>query len=276
MPEPPPLGEKREVVSVDIEPVAPPPYVSLVRTVPLEKKLFAEIAFSPELHEGTAAGFKMTEKLSPGLFAVGLSEKDLRKRCNPDKDYFGWNIDRPTRTLRLKVFFPEGVKPRVFGSEVRYAIAFSDTETARFQYEEQKRLQGPFLTGPERLSYILKLDVEYPMIGMIYILYWQPIPKREEIGIYQPSTGMPKEGLRPPDAYAHYEIGLQELLSRIRQDHPRYREVLVYQQRLIEKIVQSRLYGDTETLKAERAQVLDQLNELAQSVLGRPFYELCE
>jgi hypothetical protein len=111
---------------------------------------------------------------------------------------------------------------------------------------------------------------------MIYILYWQPIPKREEIGIYQPSTGMPKEGLRPPDAYAHYEIGLQELLSRIRQDHPRYREVLVYQQRLIEKIVQSRLYGDTETLKAERAQVLDQLNELAQSVLGRPFYELCE
>jgi hypothetical protein len=59
------------------------------------------------------------------------------------------------------------------------------------------------------------------------------------------------------------------------QDHPRYSEVLVYQQRLIENIKRSRLFGDTDTQKAERSKIIHQLNLLSLAVLGTPFNNLC-
>ena len=78
-----------------------------------------------------------------------------------------------------------------------------------------------------------------------------------------------------PDVYASYEVGLHQLMSQVRQDDPQYSKTLVYQQRLIENITQSRQYGDTETRRAERAEVVNRLNELTLSVLGISFSELC-
>jgi hypothetical protein len=40
-------------------------------------------------------------------------------------------------------------------------------------------------------------------------------------------------------------------------------------------LVAARRYGDTETLRAERATVIDRLNELAQETLGVSFNALC-
>lgn len=77
------------------------------------------------------------------------------------------------------------------------------------------------------------------------------------------------------DIYTTYETGLSKLLARIGQNHPRYSEALVYQQRLFESIAQARRYGDTETTRAERARVIDRLNEVSVSVLGTAFNELC-
>jgi len=77
------------------------------------------------------------------------------------------------------------------------------------------------------------------------------------------------------DVYSHYETGLHQLLSRVRRDHPRYSELLVYQQRLTENIVRSRRYGDSETRKADRSEIIDHLNELSLSVLDMPFNDLC-
>jgi hypothetical protein len=78
------------------------------------------------------------------------------------------------------------------------------------------------------------------------------------------------------DTYSPYEIGLRKLLNRIGKHHPRYRDALTYQQRLQENIARSRKYGDTDTRNAERAEIIDQLNRLALSVLGITFNELCE
>jgi tetratricopeptide (TPR) repeat protein len=76
-----------------------------------------------------------------------------------------------------------------------------------------------------------------------------------------------------PDIY--YETGLLQLLERIGQEHPSYQEALVYQQRLHDNFALSRLYGDTETLRAERSKIVDGLNRLALSTLGISFNELC-
>ncbi len=78
------------------------------------------------------------------------------------------------------------------------------------------------------------------------------------------------------DVYTTYETGLSKLLARIGPDHPKYSEVLVYQQRLFEGIVHARRYGDTETIRAERARVIDRLNEISMSVLGMAFNKLCD
>ena len=75
--------------------------------------------------------------------------------------------------------------------------------------------------------------------------------------------------------YSIYETGLTQLLERLGQDHPRYPEALVYQQRLDENIARSRRYGNTETCKADRSEIVDQLNALALFTLGVSFNELC-
>lgn len=85
----------------------------------------------------------------------------------------------------------------------------------------------------------------------------------------------PQEGIHQPDIYALYESGSHLLVNRIGKDHPRYLETLVYQQQLVECIMQSRQYGDSGTLLAKRAEVIARLNELALSALGVSFNELC-
>jgi len=82
-------------------------------------------------------------------------------------------------------------------------------------------------------------------------------------------------GNHQSDAYSNYETGLHQLRSRVKQDHPRYSDFSVYQQRLTENIAKSRLYGDTELYRAERSEIVDRLNELSLSVLNIPFTDLC-
>jgi hypothetical protein len=77
------------------------------------------------------------------------------------------------------------------------------------------------------------------------------------------------------DEYSSYQDGTRELLRRLSDTHPRYADACVYQQRLEENIARSRRYGDTEARRAERAEILANLNTLTLSVIGISFDELC-
>jgi hypothetical protein len=77
------------------------------------------------------------------------------------------------------------------------------------------------------------------------------------------------------DAYTHYEMGLNALLARLDRDDPRYADALVYQHRLRENLAAARRFGDTETRRAERAEVVDRLNALALAAVGTSFNDLC-
>lgn len=76
------------------------------------------------------------------------------------------------------------------------------------------------------------------------------------------------------DIFSSYECGLEELLERLGKDHPRHAEALTLQSRLLENIAQTRRYGDTEIHRAERAQVVDALNNLALQAIHSSFNEL--
>lgn len=78
------------------------------------------------------------------------------------------------------------------------------------------------------------------------------------------------------DSFSSNETGLEKLQTDLGQAHPRYGELLVYQQRLLENITQTRRYGDTETRRADRAEIIDRLNELSFSVAGISFNKLCQ
>lgn len=72
-----------------------------------------------------------------------------------------------------------------------------------------------------------------------------------------------------------YRQGVVALIEKLGRNHKQLGAAHVYQQRLIENLDRVVRYGDTETLKAERAEILDQLNGLAQSALGMTFAALC-
>lgn len=76
------------------------------------------------------------------------------------------------------------------------------------------------------------------------------------------------------DEYTRLETGLNRLVSQLGAGHPRYLEVLVFQQRLSETIEKSRRYGDTPAHKAERNEISDYLNQIALCELSRSFNEL--
>ena len=77
------------------------------------------------------------------------------------------------------------------------------------------------------------------------------------------------------DAFAYYEEGLNDLLKMLSEDTARYSELLVLEQRLLENIHQVRRYGDMETWRADRARIVDALNQLALEETGTSFNKLC-
>ena len=76
------------------------------------------------------------------------------------------------------------------------------------------------------------------------------------------------------DIFTPYEMALNELLERLGKGHPQYAEALTLQGRLLESIASARRYGDTETRRAERAQILAALERLAAEALDISFNDL--
>jgi hypothetical protein len=77
------------------------------------------------------------------------------------------------------------------------------------------------------------------------------------------------------DIYTPYEQGLRELLNRLdTQAHPSYHTVQLLQQRLSDNIATSRRYGDTQTRRTERSDIILQLDQIAMAELNTSFSDL--
>jgi hypothetical protein len=77
-----------------------------------------------------------------------------------------------------------------------------------------------------------------------------------------------------PDMFDAYQKALTQLRTALGSGHADYGDVLLFEQRLTENMRSARRFGDTESLRAERAQIIDGLNRLALQNLGRSFNEL--
>jgi hypothetical protein len=74
------------------------------------------------------------------------------------------------------------------------------------------------------------------------------------------------------DAYTPYERGLAQLETEMEPSL----ELLSYTQQLLENIRRARQYGDNETLRSRRSEIIEQLNRLAYSALGLSFNAMCK
>lgn len=172
----PERSEDRQIGFVTLESLSAERIVTLSDIKKEFGRLSAITTISPPLNNGEKINYRMEEELPRGLYAIGMTKEELSKRKDP-LDYCGWNINRPTRKISLQVDFPQSFKPKIFGSEVRYAST-SGFASVRRHYDEEKKFT-PTLTLRTRSSdgdrIILNLDVDYPMLGLIYILNWHPI-----------------------------------------------------------------------------------------------------
>jgi len=108
---------------------------------------------------------------------------------------------------------------------------------------------------------------------------WPEFPVHQTAGEAlpgQPEQDSHHSGVSKAGNFSRYETGLDNLQAQLGQSHPRYGDFLVYQQRLMENITQVRRYGDTETRRAERAEIIDQLNTMALLVTGVSFNSYCK
>jgi hypothetical protein len=68
------------------------------------------------------------------------------------------------------------------------------------------------------------------------------------------------------DPFTAYEVGIERLLEHLGHDSPQVSELHVFQQRLMENIASVRQYGDTETLRHERARIAGYVTATRTSV----------
>jgi hypothetical protein len=172
--EEPPPGKTWDLDLVDVRSLTTGRDVSMKLKILKDGKLSGLIAIAPPLDLGEQVVYEMTEKLPLGLFAVNLTKPELEQRKTP-YDYVAWTINRPTRNLALMIHIPRDIKPRAFRTEVRRATPAPGIPSAEIQYEEQKRLEKPQLKEPMRGQFALELDVDCPMVGLMYILRWDPL-----------------------------------------------------------------------------------------------------
>jgi hypothetical protein len=177
IPDEPPSGESWNIDPVSVRSCTDDRTVVLDSFDSVNGKLSAKLQITPQLVAGEHFAYEVVEQLPAGLYAIELSQKELKQRLVVDPfDYAGWIINRPTRKFLLSVHFPVSFRPTVYDYKVRYAAVAPGMPSKMSHRDERNRLIRPSLKGSYGQRYVLSLEVDYPMIGLVYSLQWKPVP----------------------------------------------------------------------------------------------------
>ena len=180
IPERDPQGGLRERKDLEIQTWSGRSRASFVATRrSAEGQFVAEIVFTPPLSRHETATFKLTETLPAGIYAVDLAPEQLDRRESPE-EYFGWGIDRPTRRFKVQVYFPVGYQPTGITCQVRYAPLVKvrgDSDSLRRLTPEEDHACKELRNIEDAGRHKLEMQVDYPLIGLIYIVSWKPLAR---------------------------------------------------------------------------------------------------
>lgn len=195
-------GSNREIGLEDIESEPPFREVKATKVEQHNNRLSVSLSIDPPLRNGDLLKYKMQENLAKKLYSIGLTAEQQKLR-EKQYDYSGWNINLPTKKIVLKVFIPVKAKPKEFWAEVRYAST-AGFPANRIQLEETERLSKPSFSFEGEL-FVLKLEVDYPMLGLIYLLAWEPVT-RENLSVKN-------EVLSSTDSKQQFLMFIREVLT---------------------------------------------------------------
>lgn len=174
--------------------------------------------------------------------------------------------------------FSMGTEPRSdlfsFGATLYHLVTGSPPElaTVRFQALEKKQTD-PLTLIPERNPSISQGLAQ--IIHQALAIHIDDRPRTAaDMRKYLRSHKEPKT-VFIQDIYTRYEKGVNFLLLSMGVEHPRYKDALIYEQRLMENILEARAYGDNSTRKSSRVEIMNHLNNLALEVIGESFNQLC-
>lgn len=141
---------------------------------------------SPKLKPGKKATYQLLQRMPSSvekpLHSAFTSEAEMEDKGNWDPvfewhDYYGWHVNRPTRHLDIVVIFPKGWRFDKREAEVLLATASSFPSNQK-QSRELERVEF-WRVGPDEQPHIgrdlLRLEIDYPMIGLIYAVTWLPV-----------------------------------------------------------------------------------------------------
>jgi len=177
IPEDPPAGEgDRTIDPGDVRSLTKGWDLSPAHHRLLAGRLYTSLAITPPLREGETITYQMTERLPAGLYAIDLTAEGMEKR-RTSCGYLGWSITKPTQSLSLNVHLPEGFEAVDLRSGVLYASAAPGFPTDRAPREVQERLGNRLRVVPVAGHLVLKLDVDYPVVGLVYRVRWERLER---------------------------------------------------------------------------------------------------
>lgn len=135
-------------------------------------KRTTNLHISPPLKMGQELEFELSEFVKSETFAINFTIKELEEREVAD-EYVGWNITRPTKKMTIQVNFPREFIGYKINPEplVVYALTTGNASESK-QIEEQKRIL--LSHADEKGKHICIMKVDYPVVGLIYQVKWQP------------------------------------------------------------------------------------------------------
>jgi hypothetical protein len=166
-----PDGNFREIREGKIQPLDDHK-LTLTSVVHNSGGMTAKISISPSLKPGDNLQYKIYNyHLPPKTYAINLPNDEFIKRIDPH-DYFGWNITRPTKNFILEIQFPFNTCPHEYWHEVSLASSMAVSSEEKHLLEKQRISPS---NDSMRFPDLIKLEVDYPLYGLVYSLGWNPI-----------------------------------------------------------------------------------------------------
>jgi len=133
------------------------------------------VNFTPQLRVDNPVVYVTKEHYSKQTFAIFCDQLREVPTNVRDREYFAWDITHPTKSFKLEIEFPPNLHPKTFEPEVWRGASrvVKDNETMAI-WESLKPV-------PRGDSTSLVLEVDYPLLGLTYVIKWKP-PDRPNDG----------------------------------------------------------------------------------------------
>ncbi len=129
------------------------------------------VTFTPPLAKGQVTEFDYQDKLIAGSFAITPD----KLATGMDREFFAWDITRPTRQLALKV----NLDPDTPVTNASYDVWHGVTKMSH--QHEYASIAGGWNDRSSAGPLLLSLDVQGPILGLSYVISWRPAGKVEPI-----------------------------------------------------------------------------------------------